>query len=113
MSKPAVIVRPRRAPPVLVCRKCLKRCGDGRAIRRALKAELKQRGADAARDGEMRKLKPPKLVLAGCFGVCPKRAATLASGVTLSRGEFVLVRDESEVGAAVDALMPLKPQASS
>ncbi len=106
MSKPPVIVRPRRAPPVLVCRKCLKRCGDGRAIRRALKAELKALGADASGSGEVRKLKPPKLVLTGCFGVCPMRAATLASGATLSRGEFVLVRDESEVRAAVDALVP-------
>lgn len=44
MTKRTIItVQPRRAPPVLVCRKCLKRAGDGRAIRRALKAELKVR----------------------------------------------------------------------
>lgn len=106
MSQPPFIVRPRRAPPVLACRKCLKRCGDGRAIRRALKAELKQRGADTAGEGVARKLKPPKLVLTGCLGVCPKHAATLASGATLARGEFVLVRSESEVRDAVDVLMP-------
>lgn len=106
MSKPLAIACPRRAPPVLVCRKCLKRCDDGRAVRRALKSELKQRGADASASGEARKRKPPKLVLTGCFGVCPKRAATLASGATLARGEFVLVRDASEVSAAVDLLVP-------
>ena len=106
MSKPSAIARPRRAPPVLACRKCLKRCGDGRAIRRALKAELKQCSADTAGDGEARKLKPPKLVLTGCFGVCPKRAVTLASAATLARGEFVLVRDESEARAAVEVLVP-------
>ena len=105
MSKPPAIARPRRAPPVLVCRKCLKRCDDGRAIRRALKAELKQRSADATGNGAPGKLKPPKLVLTGCFGVCPKRAATLASAATLARGEFVLVQDESELRDAVDVLM--------
>ena len=67
-----MIVRPRRAAPVLVCRKCLKRSDEGRDVRRALKSELKAN----KRDGT----KPAKLIVTGCFGLCPKQSIVIASG---------------------------------
>ena len=63
-SASPMIVRPRRAAPVLVCRKCLKRSDDGSKIRRALKSELKASKHDGG--------KPAKLIMTGCFGLCPK-----------------------------------------
>jgi hypothetical protein len=86
------VVRMRRPPPVLVCRKCLKRAGDGKAIKRALKDELKARAkaaASSADDGK--KTKRAKLVLTSCFGICPKGAVALTTGERLAKGEYVLV----------------------
>lgn len=74
---------------MLVCRKCLKRSDDGKAIKRALKTGLKER---AARNGEKR----AKVVLTSCFGICPKRAVVTATGATLARGEFVLINDATD-----------------
>lgn len=90
------IVRPRRAPPVLVCRKCLKRSDEGRKVRRALKSELKAH----RRDG----LKPAKLVMTACFGLCPKRSVVVTSGASLARQEYVLVEDRDQVPRALAAL---------
>lgn len=103
MSKSSAIpssprtIRPRRPAPVLVCRKCLKRSDDGRAITRALKDELKAR---AKASGEKR----AKVVMTSCFGICPKRAVVTATGATLARGEFLLVSDEGEARHVVSTL---------
>ena len=90
------LVRPRRAAPVLICRKCLKRSDDGRDIRRALKSGLKA----ARQDGD----KPAKLVMTGCFGLCPKQAVVLASGASLQRQEYVLVEERDQVPRALALL---------
>lgn len=95
-SASAMIVRPRRAAPVLVCRKCLKRSDEGREVRRALKSGLKARKGDDT--------KPAKLVMAGCFGLCPKRSIVVASGASLARQEYVLVADGDQVPGALALL---------
>lgn len=95
-SNSPMVVRPRRAAPVLVCRKCLKRSDEGREVRRALKSELKA----ARREGT----KPAKLVMTGCFGLCPKRSIVVASGASLARNELVLVSDRDEVPRALEML---------
>ena len=89
------IVRPRRPPAILACGKCLKKAGEGRAIRRALKDAL-----SAAGD------KPPRLARTACLGLCPKGAVVLASAATLARGEMVLVRNADEASAAALVLVP-------
>lgn len=93
----AVIVSSRREP-VLVCKKCLKRVPDGRKVKRALKSAAK--GLEVAQPGRR-----PRLVLTGCFGICPKRAVVVASGATLHRGEFVLLADANQAADAVTVLM--------
>ena len=104
-SKPSlVIARLRRPTPVFVCRKCLKRADDGREIRHALKSELKQRAK--ASDAKGSRGKRPRVVMTGCFGVCPKRAVALASEATLQRGEYVLVSGSEGIAGAVDILKP-------
>ena len=94
--KTPVVVRQRRAAPVLVCRKCLKRSDAGRDIRRALKSELKTAGAEGG--------KPAKLVVTGCFGLCPNKSVVVASGASLSRREYVLVSDRDQVPRALALL---------
>lgn len=91
------LARPRRPSPVLICKKCLKRAANGRAIKRALKAELK---ALSITRGE----KAPRVVAAGCFGICPKHAVTVANGATLGRNEFLLLADEEQIAEAVAQL---------
>ena len=91
-----MVVRPRRAAPVLVCRKCLKRSDEGREVRRALKSALKARKGDGT--------KPAKLVMTGCFGLCPKRSIVVASGASLARQEYVLVADRDQVPRALALL---------
>src|SRR3954467_15993794 len=101
-SASPMIVRPRRAAPVLVCRKCLKRSDEGRDVRRALKSKLKA----SRRDGT----KPAKLIVTGCFGLCPKQSIVIASGASLARQEYVLVADRDQVPRAL-ALLDGKPGA--
>ncbi len=91
-----MLVRSRRPEPVRVCAKCLKRSDEGRDVRRALKSELKA----GKRDG----IKPPKLVMTGCFGLCPKKSIVLASGASLMRQEYVLVADRDQVPRALAQL---------
>ena len=94
----------RRPGPVLVCRKCLKRMDGGGKLKKRLKANLKQRSA-AWKKGRAR------VVLADCFGICPKNAAVTASAATFARGEFLLISDHSEasIEQATAALLSLKP----
>lgn len=97
-STPAArTARAGRRPLILVCGKCLKRHGDGKAVRRALK--------DAAGEGGRK----PRLVRSACLGLCPKRAVVAASAATLARGEVVLLRGPEEAPAAIGALLPDSP----
>ncbi|ABD89671.1 conserved hypothetical protein [Rhodopseudomonas palustris BisB18] len=93
-----VIARPRRAPPVLICRKCLSRVDDGKALKRALKSALKQRS-------QAQGVKRPRLVITGCLGICPKRAVVAASAATLQRDEYLLLKEAGEAGEAAGVLM--------
>lgn len=97
-SASAVTVRSRRES-VLVCRKCFKRVSGGSRIKRALKSAAKGR-----RDTQPGRR--PRLVMAGCFGICPKRAVVVASGTTLHRGEYILLADADQVVDAVSLLIP-------
>jgi predicted metal-binding protein len=98
-TTPIVTLRPRRARPVLVCKKCLKRIDDGSKLKRALKSELKRR---SAAQGTRR----PRVVMTGCFGICPKRAVVVASGATLQRGEYLLLADAASSATAAALLAP-------
>jgi hypothetical protein len=93
-----VTVRARRSGPVLVCKKCLKRVEGGDKLKRRLKAELK-------RNGGGQKNRRPRLVLTGCFGICPKRSVAMASANTLRRNEFVLLSDPELVEDAAAMLL--------
>jgi hypothetical protein len=92
----------RRSGPVLVCKKCLGRTDGGGKLKRRLKSALKRRSS-------LQNAKRPRLVLANCFGICPKQAVVLASARTLGRGEFILLRDTARgsVEEAADVLMPI------
>jgi hypothetical protein len=92
----------RRAGPVLVCRKCLKRIEAGDKLRRRLKLELKRKSS-------LQNTKRPRLVLANCFGICPKSSVVLASAHTLGHGEFIVLRDSarSAIEDAADVLIPV------
>lgn len=74
----------------------MKRCSQGSKIRRRLKRLLK------AHTG--RSQKPRRLVSASCFGLCPKKAVVLASGGSLSRGDYVLISDRHHVDDAMGLL---------
>jgi predicted metal-binding protein len=93
------LARPQRPPPVLICGKCLSRTKHGKALKQALKAELKQLAA--ARAG-----KRAKLVVTGCLGICSKRAVVAASAATLARGEYVLIDDRAAAAEAAAVLAP-------
>lgn len=99
MAHHLVAARLRRPAPVFVCRKCLKRVANGGALKRALKSELKS--SSAGRD-----VKSPRVVMTGCFGICPKRAVVLASATTLARGEYLLLSDSADAAVAAQRLMP-------
>lgn len=92
-----VIARTRRPSPVLICKKCLKRCHAGHRIRDRLKHQLKE-----GRYGK----KTSRLVSVNCFGICPKRAVVLASGHSLAKDEYVLVSRRRQVGTALERLLP-------
>jgi predicted metal-binding protein len=105
MSKtsPITTIRPRRAEPVFICKKCLKRIDDGPALKRALKSELKQRSA-------ARGIKRPRVVMTSCMDICPKRAVVAASATTLARGEYLLLGDDG--GTAEAAALLMRPDQS-
>ncbi|MGJ4904719.1 hypothetical protein ACQR0V_24335 [Bradyrhizobium sp. HKCCYLS2058] len=99
MALPA-LVRPRRAAPVLVCRKCLKRSDDPKEIRKAIKHALKSHDSSGHGAGE----KPARIVMTSCFGLCPKRAVVVTGGVRAARGEYVLVSAAKDVPSALALL---------
>ncbi|MGJ4948797.1 hypothetical protein [Bradyrhizobium sp. HKCCYLS20291] len=89
------IVQSRRPGPVFVCRKCLKRSNDPKAIKTAIKRAVKSgRGRSS---GE----KPARVVLTSCFGLCPKRAVVITGG---TRGEYLLVSATEDVPGALALL---------
>lgn len=94
-------IRPRRAEPVFVCKKCLKRVDDGPALKRSLKSELKRHSA-------ARGIKRPRVVMTSCMDICPKRAVVAASATTLAHGEYLLLGNEGGVADAAALLM--RPQ---
>lgn len=94
-----VSARLRRPPPVLVCKKCLGRVADGKAITKSLKSELKRRSA--AQGG-----KRPRVVMTSCLGICPKRAVVVASAATLQQGRYLLLADDKAAAEAVALLAP-------
>ena len=98
-NKPAdfAVARSRRRSPVLVCRKCVKRCAAGREIKRDLKRELKQ----ATRNDPARS----RIVATSCLGICPKRAVTVASATSLQNGEYLLISNREGVAGALEALL--------
>ena len=100
MPKSSVVtIAPRRPQPIFVCKKCLGRIDDGKALRRGLKSEAKRLGA-------ARGTKPPRVVLTSCLGICPKRAVVVASAATLQRGEYLLLADGDSAVNAAPILMP-------
>ena len=101
MSKtaPLTTLRLCRAEPILVCKKCLKRIDGGSKLKRALKSEVKRRGATQTK-------RRSRVVMTGCFGICPKRAVVVASGSTLQRGEYLLLPDVDSGAEAVALLVP-------
>ncbi|BAM86993.1 conserved hypothetical protein [Bradyrhizobium oligotrophicum S58] len=94
------IVRPRRAAPVLVCRKCLKRSDDPKAFRKAIKHALRPEDDRGSGPRE----KPARIVMTSCFGLCPKRAVVVTGGVRAQRGEYVLVSDTQDIPGALALL---------
>ncbi|HEY0328682.1 MAG TPA: (2Fe-2S) ferredoxin domain-containing protein [Rhodopseudomonas sp.] len=84
---------------MLICSKCLSRSADGKALKRALKSELKQRS-------QAQGVKRPRVVMTGCLGLCPKRAVVAASAASLQRGEYLLLKETAEAAEAAALLMP-------
>jgi predicted metal-binding protein len=97
--KPVIPARLRRAPPILVCKKCLGRIDDGKKLRKALKSDSKKRSRE-------QDVKSPRVVMTSCLGICPKRAVVVASAATLQDGRYLLVTSADASSEAVSALMP-------
>jgi predicted metal-binding protein len=94
--KKMMVVHSRRAPPVFVCRKCLKRSDDAKTIARALKSETKRQAGD--------RQKPARVIKTSCFGICPKQAVVVTGGAAASRGDYVLIASGIEVPDALETL---------
>jgi len=97
--KPVIPARLRRAPPILVCKKCLGRIDDGKKLRKALKSDSKDRS-------RKQDVKPPRVVMTSCLGICPKRAVVVASAATLQNGKYLLLTEAGASAEAMSALMP-------
>jgi predicted metal-binding protein len=93
-----VTARLRRPPPILVCKKCLGRVADGKAITKTLKSELKRCAAQGG--------KRPRVVSTSCLGICPKRAVVVASAATLHKGHYLLLADGKAAAEAIALLIP-------
>lgn len=89
---------------MFVCRKCLKRSDDpkalNKALRKAIKHALKSHDSSGHGAGE----KPARIVMTSCFGLCPKRAVVVTGGVRAARGEYVLVSAAKDVPSALALL---------
>jgi len=89
------------AQTIFVCAKCAKKL-PGRPGAKGVRAILKT---------ALKRLSPTKdwggvrIVQAGCFDLCPKRRQVLASGRTLANGRLVVVDENLDVDAALDALL--------
>ena len=94
-------IRLRWQDVIVVCGKCLKRHDEGKAVRRALKAEVKAYTGDGA------KVRKTRVVRTGCLGICPRGAVVVASAPLLAAGEVMLVRDADEVAEGLSRLRGL------
>ncbi|CCD86057.1 conserved protein of unknown function [Bradyrhizobium sp. ORS 285] len=99
MARPS-IVTPRRAAPVFICRKCLKRSDDAKGIKKGIKKAIKREARLAASSS----CKPPRLIMTSCFGLCPKRAVVITGGACAARGDYVLVATSNDVAGALARL---------
>jgi predicted metal-binding protein len=97
---PSSIVRPRRPAPLFVCRKCLKRSDDAKAIKTAMKRALKSETRGEAGADE----KPARIVMTSCFGLCPKRSVVVTGDLCAARGEYLLVSAAEDVTSALRLL---------
>ena len=98
-SQSVISARLRRAPPIFVCKKCLGRIDDGKQLRKALKSDSKTRSGT-------QNVKPPRVVMTSCLGICPKRAVVVASAATLQDGRYLLLSDAEASAQAIETLMP-------
>ncbi|WP_315812355.1 hypothetical protein [Bradyrhizobium sp. SZCCHNR2028] len=98
------LVRPNRAAPVLVCRKCLKRSDDPKATKTAIKKAIKHALTSERERGSGAREKPARVVMTSCFGLCPKRAVVVTGGVRAARGEYVLVSAADDAAGALALL---------
>ncbi|WP_316175694.1 MULTISPECIES: hypothetical protein [unclassified Bradyrhizobium] len=98
------LVRPRRAAPVFVCRKCLKRSDDPKALNKALKKAIRHALESHDSPGNRAGEKPARVIATSCFGLCPKRAVVVTGGVHAARGEYVLVSAAGDVPTALAML---------
>ncbi|MGJ4931881.1 hypothetical protein ACQR1I_32640 [Bradyrhizobium sp. HKCCYLS2038] len=94
------IAQSRRAAPVLICRKCLKRSDDAKAIKKAIKRTLKSEGEHGTGTAD----KPARVVMTSCFGLCPKRAVVITGRDRAARGEYVLLSSPADVAGALQLL---------
>jgi predicted metal-binding protein len=95
-----VVVRPRRQTAVFVCRKCLKRSDESKAIKTAIKTALKSETKRGARGD----LKPARMIATSCFGLCPKNAVVITGGACAGTGDYVLISSADQVPAALARL---------
>ena len=93
------VVRPRWSEALFVCGKCLKRHPDGKAMRHALKGEVKRHAGSDGKRGV-------RMIKTACVGLCPRKAIIIASAVTLADGNVVLVHISADIPDAVARVLP-------
>jgi predicted metal-binding protein len=92
---------------VLICRKCSRKLDGGfgadgdETLRRALRGALRRRALRGTIG----------LVEGDCFGVCPKRAVTVARGSHAD--EFLIVPENFSADALLDRMLDAKPDTAT
>ncbi|CAL80227.1 hypothetical protein BRADO6623 [Bradyrhizobium sp. ORS 278] len=95
MASPTLI-RPRRPAPVFICRKCLKRSDAAKDIKKAIKRETRH-----AVDPNGKRA---RVIMASCFGLCPKRTVVVTAGAGAARGDYALIASADDVAPALALL---------
>ena len=91
LGMPPQKVRLKREPVLFVCGKCLKRATAGKAIREAIKLEIRTARRLSGRKG--------LFVRVSCLGVCPKQGVVVATPAMMATAEIRIVRDPDQVRA--------------